>query len=212
MRLAVKICGLTEPAGLDAAIAHGAAYVGFVFYPRSPRAISPALAADLARRVPTGVRAVGLFVDPDDSALDAVLGRVPLDLVQLHGGESPGRVAEITARTGLPAMKALRIASAADLDAVAGYEPVASRLLFDSAPPGATLPGGTGESFDWSILSGRRFARPWLLAGGLTDANLAAAVAATGAPGVDVSSGVESRPGLKSPDRIAAFMAVARSL
>lgn len=211
MRIDVKICGIRDGAAIAAAHAGGARYVGFVFYPRSPRALEAPAAAELARLVPTGLRIVGLFVDPTDAALDAVVGSVPLDLLQLHGRETPERIAAIRARFGVPVMKAISIAAPDDLDAVPAFADAADRLMFDAKPPAgvAALPGGNGLSFDWSILSGRRWSRPWMLAGGLNPGNVAEAVAATGAPAVDVSSGVESRPGVKDPAKIAAFLAAA---
>ena len=161
--VAVKICGLTTPEAVDAAVASGAAFCGFVFFPPSPRALAPATAAALAARVPTG--RVGLFVDPDDALLDAVLAAVPLDLLQLHGAETPARIAEVRARFGLPVMKAVGLAAEADLPAL---DTPADLLLVDAKPaPGAALPGGNGIAFDWRLLAGRRLPRPWLLAGGL---------------------------------------------
>lgn len=211
MSIAVKICGINHADALAAAVDGGARYVGFVFYPRSPRAVAPALAAELARRVPTGVRAVGLFVDADDAFLDHVLSQVPLDLLQLHGNESPARLTAIRNRFRLPLMKAIKIATAADLPDAVPYLAVADQLLFDAkAPAGVTaLPGGNGIAFDWSILAGRTWSRPWMLSGGLTSDNLATAVATSGAPAVDVSSGVEDRPGHKVPERIRRFLAAA---
>jgi len=212
MTIAVKICGVTTPEALDAAIAGGARYVGFVFYPPSPRALDPVLAAELARRLPTGVRSVGLFVEPADAELDRALSTVPLDLVQLHGQETPGRVAEIRRALSLPVMKAVRVAEAGDLDAAKDYAAVADILLFDAKPPRnvAALPGGNGIAFDWTLLAGRRWPKPWMLSGGLDAGNVAEAIALTGAPAVDVSSGVEDRPGHKDPTKVTAFLAAAR--
>ncbi|MEQ9813235.1 MAG: phosphoribosylanthranilate isomerase [Azospirillaceae bacterium] len=212
MTIAVKICGVTTPEALEAAVAGGARYVGFVFYPPSPRSLDPVLAAQLARRLPTGMRSVGLFVEPDDALLDRVLSTVPLDLIQLHGQEMPGRVAEIRDGLSLPVMKAVKIAERADLDAAVDYVPVADILLFDAKPPRnvAALPGGNGLAFDWSLLAGRRWPKPWMLSGGLDAGNVAEAIARTGAPAVDVSSGVEDRPGHKDPARVTAFLAAAR--
>lgn len=207
----VKICGITRPADLAAVAEAGARYAGFVFFPKSPRNLSVEAAAALATGAPLGVARVGLFVNPDDAALDAVLDRVPLDILQLHGAETPARVAEVKARTGLPVMKAVGIAQPADLNALWDYGLVADLLLVDAkAPPDAALPGGNGLSFDWRLLAGRRMLKPWMLAGGLTPANVAEAVRLTGAPGVDVSSGVESAPGAKDPDLIRAFVAAAQ--
>lgn len=165
----------------------------------------------LAADVPPGVARVGLFVNPDDALLDAVLARVPLDILQLHGSESPERVARIKARTGLPVMKAVGVADAADLEALWDYGLVADMLLVDAKPPkDAALPGGNGLSFDWRLLVGRKWLKPWMLAGGLTPENVAEAVRLTGARIVDVSSGVESAPGQKDAGLIRAFVAAAR--
>ena len=214
MTLAVKVCGLSAPDSMAAAIEAGARFVGFVFYPPSPRAVSPAMAAELARLAPTGVRAVGLFVDPDDESLDAVLSQVPLDMLQLHGAETPARVAAVRERFAMPVMKAVRVAATADVDAAEPFDQVADWLLFDAKPPRNVhaLPGGNGIPFDWSLLAGRQWRRPWMLSGGLTAGNLAAAVAATGAAAVDVSSGVEDRPGHKPPARVRSFLQAARAL
>ncbi|MEI6559196.1 MAG: phosphoribosylanthranilate isomerase [Rhodospirillaceae bacterium] len=214
MPVQAKICGINSPEALTAALQGGARYLGFVFYPRSPRYVPPPLAAELIRMVPTGVRAVGLFVSPGDVLLDDIVGQVPLDYLQLHDDEPPGRVGEIKARFALPVIKAFRLAGTADLERVPDYGGVADLLLFDAKPPAdpASLPGGNGVPFDWRLLAGRRWSRPWLLSGGLTPDNLAAAVAATGARIVDVSSGVEDRPGHKDPARIRAFLATAAAL
>ncbi|SIQ64598.1 phosphoribosylanthranilate isomerase [Paracoccus thiocyanatus] len=208
MAVAVKICGLTEAAGLSAAIGAGARYLGFVFFAKSPRHLAPQAAAQLAAQVPLGVAKVGLFVDPDDAALDATLAHMPLDMIQLHGNETPARVAAIKARTGLPVMKAVGLAGPRDLDALWDYGLVADMLLIDAKPPkDAELPGGNGLAFDWRLLAGRQILKPWLLAGGLTPENVAQAVRLTRAPGVDVSSGVESAPGVKDPERVRRFIA-----
>lgn len=204
----VKICGLRSAQHVAAAVGAGARYVGFVFFPKSPRAVSPAEAAALGAEVPVGVARVGLFVDPDDALLEATLAEAPLDVIQLHGQESPDRVAEVKARFGLPVMKAVGIASAGDLPTLTDYGLVADMLLVDAkAPKDAVLPGGNGLAFDWRLLVGRKWLRPWLLAGGLTPDNVAEAIRLTGAPGVDVSSGVESAPGVKDADLIRAFVA-----
>lgn len=206
-----KICGLREAATVDAAVAAGADMLGFVFFPPSPRAVTPAMAAPLAERSGAALR-VGLFVDPDDALLEATLATVPLDLLQLHGAETPARCAAIRASFGLPVMKALGIGSRADLAQLAGFAPVVDRFLLDAkAPPGATLPGGNAAPFDWGILAGAAIPRPWLLAGGLTAANVGDAIRVSGAPGVDVSSGVERARGVKDAGLIAAFMAAARA-
>lgn len=212
MSVRVKICGLTEPRTVAAAVAAGAAYVGLVFFPKSPRHLEPDAARALAIGVPPGVAKVALVVDPDDDVLEGILRAVPIDMVQLHGAESPARVREIRARFGLPVMKAVGVAEAADLEAIATYEAVADQILVDArAPKGAALPGGNGLSFDWRLIAGRQWQKPWMLAGGLTPANVAEAIRLTGARQVDVSSGVESAPGVKDPARIAAFIAAARS-
>lgn len=206
----VKICGLTEAAHVDAAARAGAAYVGFVFFPKSPRHLTLPQAAALALQVPMGVAKVALVVDADDAALDAIVQAVPLDMLQLHGHESPARVAEVRARFGLPVMKAVGIAGQADLAAIAEYAQVADQILIDAKPPkDAALPGGNGLAFDWRLIAGREWNLPWMLAGGLTPANVAEAVRLTGARQVDVSSGVESAPGVKDAAAIAAFVAAA---
>ena len=215
MALEAKICGLSTPETLDVAVAEGAAFVGFVFFPRSPRNVSLAQAAALAARVPEGVRRVGLLVNADDGFLAELVRQVPLDLLQLHGAETPDRVAAIRERTGKAVMKVLHLAEAADLAAVAGYLPVADRLMFEAKPPASmsnALPGGNALAFDWSILAGRSFARPWMLAGGLNAGNLKEAAATSGARTVDVSSGVESAPGVKDPAKIRDFLRAARTL
>ena len=207
---AIKICGLRRAGDLDAAAAAGARYAGFVFFPKSPRAVTIPQAAALTRAAPEGVARVGLFVDPDDALLDATLSQVPLDILQLHGAESPERLAEIRARHGLPLMKAVGLSGPEDFDALWTYGLAADLLLIDAKPaPGAELPGGNGLAFDWRLLVGRRILKPWLLAGGLTPDNVAEAIRLTGAPGVDVSSGVESAPGVKDPALIRAFCAAA---
>ncbi|MFZ4410225.1 MAG: phosphoribosylanthranilate isomerase [Paracraurococcus sp.] len=208
----VKICGVNDAAGFDAAVAAGADLIGFVFFPPSPRAVTPAEAAALSARADGGPERVGLFVDPDDALLEAVLAALSLDVIQLHGEETPARAAAIRARFGLPVMKALGVAVPADLDALAGYAPVVDRFLLDAKPPpGAALPGGNAAAFDWRLVAGAAIPRPWLLAGGLTPDNVAEALRQSGAPGVDVSSGVERARGVKDPARIAAFVAAARA-
>lgn len=206
----VKICGLSQPAHIGAAVSAGARYLGFVFFPKSPRAVSPRTARDLAADLPPGVARVGLFVDPDDALLTGTLATAPLDLIQLHGGETPDRVAEVKALTGLPVMKAVGLSGPDDLPALTDYGVVADMLLVDAKPPkGAELPGGNGLAFDWRLLAGRRWLRPWMLAGGLTPQNVAEAVRLTGAPAVDVSSGVETAPGVKDSGLIRDFIAAA---
>ena len=207
MSVAVKICGLSQPESVDAALKAGARYLGFDFFEKSPRNVTPAKAAALVTDVPLGIARVGLFVNPDDAALQSTLAHVPLDIIQLHGHESPARVAEVKALTGLPVMKAVGISEASDLDALWDYGLVADMLLVDAKPPkGAVLPGGNGLAFDWRLLVGRQMVRPWLLAGGLTPENVAQAIRLTRAPGVDVSSGVESAPGVKDAEKIRQFV------
>jgi phosphoribosylanthranilate isomerase len=196
---------------LDAAVQAGAAYVGLVFFEKSPRNVTLAQAAALAAMVPAGVAKVALVVDADDAQLDALLAQVPVDILQLHGAETPARVTAVKARYGLPVMKAVGVAGPDDLASLETYAQVADQLLVDAKPPkGADLPGGNGLSFDWRLIAGRRWPVPWMLAGGLTPANVAQAVALTGAGQVDVSSGVESAPGVKDAALIAAFCAALR--
>jgi phosphoribosylanthranilate isomerase len=212
--VAAKICGLSSEAAVEAAIAGGAAYVGFVFYPPSPRSVSAARAGELCKAVPASVRRVGLFVDGDDAAIAAALGAAPLDILQFHGGESPGRVAEAKHRFGRKVMKAISVAGPEDVAAASRYEDVADLLLFDAKPPHRpdALPGGNGLVFDWQLIAGRNWRLPWMLSGGLTAELLPEAVRISGATAVDVSSGVERRPGDKDPDKIRAFLDVARGL
>ncbi|MBF0268405.1 MAG: phosphoribosylanthranilate isomerase [Alphaproteobacteria bacterium] len=211
--IAAKICGLNDAVGVDAATRHGASFLGFVFFPPSPRNVAPELAAGLMHRVPTGIVKVGLFVDPSDEFLQTVLHHAPLDLIQLHGKETPARTAAIRKQCKRPVMKALPLAGPQDLQAVKDYADIADRLLFDAPPPqGATRPGGNANSFDWTLLANLRIRLPWMLAGGLTPSNLAEAVRTSGAKEVDVSSGVEDAPGKKNPDKIRAFLELARTL
>ena len=210
----VKICGIRTPEALVAATEGGARAIGFNFYPPSPRALSPDIAANLARMLPTGTRAIGLFVDASDDQIAAVTGRVPLDMLQLHGNETPHRVAEIAARFQRPVMKAIRVATAEDFVPLADYEAVADWILFDTKVPKSVsaMPGGTGVAFDWQLLGRVKLSRPWMLGGGLNPANLAEAVAISGAKMVDVSSGVEDSPGEKSVARIREFLVLAAKL
>jgi phosphoribosylanthranilate isomerase len=206
MPVEAKICGLSTPETLDAAVAGGARFVGFVTFPKSPRHISTDAMRTLGARVPKGVTRVGLFVDPDDALLDEKLATGALDLLQLHGAETPDRVAAIKRRTGKPVMKVIKVAEAGDVErGVAAYASVADRLMFEAA--GGELPGGNAKVFDWTLLAGRTVPLPWLLAGGLTPDNVAEAVRVTGARTVDVSSGVESSRGVKSITLIDAFLA-----
>jgi phosphoribosylanthranilate isomerase len=214
MTIAVKICGLSSEAAVAAAVGGGAAYLGFNFYPPSPRAVNAQRAAALCAAVPAGVQRVGVFVDAEDDAIRAVLDAAPLDILQLHGHESPDRVAEVKRRFGRPVMKAIAVAGPEDVLAAADYEDDADLLLFDAKPPrrADALPGGNGLAFDWRLIAGRKWRRPWLLSGGLTAALLSEAVRISGAAAVDVSSGVEHRPGDKDPAKIREFLRVAHSL
>ncbi|MEY4695620.1 MAG: hypothetical protein RIT14_48 [Pseudomonadota bacterium] len=206
----VKICGLRRAADVAAVAASGAAYAGFVFFAKSPRNLSLSQARDLALAAPVGLAKVALVVDADDAALDALVEAVPIDMLQLHGHESPDRVAEVRARYGLPVMKAVGVADEGDLAALFDYALVADQLLIDAKPPkGAALPGGNGLSFDWRLVAQRRWLRPWMLAGGLTPDNVAEAIRLTNARQVDVSSGVESAPGVKDAGLIGRFVAAA---
>lgn len=212
MDIRVKICGLTRPEDVVAVAAAGAQYAGFVFFEKSPRNVNIETARALALEAPVGLAKVALVVDADDAELDAIVGAVPLDMLQLHGHESPERVSEVRARYGLPVMKAVGVADVEDMAQIALYEEVADQLLIDAKPPkGADLPGGNGLSFDWRLLSGRKYWRkPWMLAGGLTPQNVRQAAQMTGARQVDVSSGVEAGAGVKDARRIAEFVAALR--
>jgi len=206
----VKICGLSEPESLVAAINAGARYVGFVFFEKSPRNINIDMARELALLVPTGVRKVALVVNASNAELDAIMQSVPVDMLQLQGDETPARVVEIKARYGVPVMKAIGVADASDLAVLDVYARVCDQILVDAKPSkDAELPGGNGLSFDWRLIAGRRWTVPWMLAGGLTAENVAEAVRLTGATQVDVSSGVESAPGIKDKKKITAFITAA---
>jgi phosphoribosylanthranilate isomerase len=206
----VKICGLKTEADVLAVAKAGAAYAGFVFFAKSPRHLTVEAARTLALAAPSGLAKVALTVDADDATLDTIVEGVPLDMLQLHGHESPDRVAEVRARYGLPVMKAIGVADEGDLGALFDYSTVADQILIDAKPPkGAALPGGNGLSFDWRLVAQRRWLRPWMLAGGLTPDNVAEAIRLTNARQVDVSSGVESAPGVKDAARISAFIAAA---
>lgn len=208
----VKICGLRQTADIDAAVVAGATYVGFVFFPKSPRNIDVDTAAALAAHVPAGICKVALTVNAENDFLDMLTNKVALDMLQLHGSESPERVAEVRARYGLPVMKAIGIATLADLDQIDAYEAVSDQILIDAkAPKGADRPGGNGTPFDWRILAGRRYWRkPWMLAGGLTPDNVCDAMRITGARQLDLSSAVESAPGQKDPSLIVSFLDAVR--
>ncbi|MGK6355241.1 phosphoribosylanthranilate isomerase [Sphingomonas sp. DT-207] len=204
--VSAKICGLSTPETLDAAVRHGAAQVGFVFFPPSPRSLGFDRAAGLAERVPDIVRKVGVFVDPDDALLDAAIAAARLDAVQLHK-TAPERIAVIRARTGREVWAAVPVKTRADLAAAASFAGAADRILYDAkTPEGAALPGGMGLRFDWTLLQAHRHPLPWALSGGLDPANVPEAIRVTGATMVDVSSGVESAPGIKDVDKIAAFL------
>ncbi|MBT5570243.1 MAG: phosphoribosylanthranilate isomerase [Alphaproteobacteria bacterium] len=215
MNVDAKICGINDATAMQTAVAAGARYVGLVFYPPSPRALTPDAAATLAALIPNEVTKVGLFVDPDDALIDAVLSKVALDMLQLHGSESPARCVELRQHTGLPVMKAIKVADQDDIKAARDYLGSVDWLMFDAkAPkdmPGA-LPGGNALSFDWTLLSDQTWPVPWMLAGGINPDNVVAAVRASGAQVVDVSSGVESEPGRKDPARIEAFLAAVKNL
>jgi phosphoribosylanthranilate isomerase len=211
MSVLVKICGLATETGLDAALACGADMVGFVFFDKSPRHVSLEQAASLGRRAAGRACKVLLTVDAGDASLAAAIAALDPGLLQLHGSETPERVASVRARFGLPVMKAIGISEAADLTMIPLFDAVADYLLFDAKPRQATgRPGGNGTSFDWSLLGMIESKKPWLLAGGLDADNVAEALVQTHAPGVDVSSGVESAAGVKDGNKIAAFMAAAR--
>lgn len=213
MDIRVKICGLTEPEHVVAVAEAGAAYAGFVFFEKSPRHVSVEKARLLALEAPIGLAKVALTVNADDATLDQIVESVPLDMLQLHGAESPERVADVKERYGLPVMKAVGIAEEADLAALATYGAVADQLLVDAKPPkGADLPGGNGLAFDWRLVNRKYWPCPWMLAGGLTPDNVAEAVRMTGARQVDVSSGVESAPGVKDATLIRAFVEAAKGV
>jgi len=206
-----KICGLKTPEAVGAALEGGAAFIGFVMFPASPRHISPEDAARLAAPARSRVRIAAVTVDPDDTLLDRLMASLRPDLIQLHGRETPTRAAAIAARTGAEVIKALPVSEASDVDAASPFDAAVAHLMFDAkAPAGAAVPGGHGAAFDWSVLSGRRFSRPWFLAGGLDPWNVAEAASRSGAPLVDVSSGVERGPGVKDPALISAFLEAVR--
>lgn len=203
----VKICGLSDPESLRVAIENGARYLGFVFYPKSPRAITIDTAAMLCRQVPAGVKTVGLFVNPTEEELDYIMGRVSLDMIQLHGTETPEQLIAIKAKYACPIIKAFPISTTADLDAVPTYNESADWFLFDtkSTQTNGTF-GGSGHVFDWAILKDKVFAKPWMLAGGLTIENVAKAITLLHPNAVDISSGVERERGVKDPNKIKDFL------
>ncbi len=212
MTLLVKICGLSTPETLDVALEAGADMVGFVFFPPSPRNISFETARALGARVKDRAKRVANIVDPDDTLLEQIVAALKPDILQLHGHETPQRVAAIRESFGLPVMKALAIETKSDLAAIPPYTGVVDRLLFDARPPrAATRPGGLGKPFDWYLLEGLDLPVPYMLSGGLDPVNVAEALRITRAPGVDVSSGVESAPGVKDPEKIRAFIRAARA-
>lgn len=209
--ISVKICGLATLDDVRACADAGANYMGLVFFEKSPRNISIDAARELALAAPLGLAKVALVVNPSDAELDAITETVPLDMLQLHGKETPERVSEVKARYGLPVMKAVGIADSDDLPKLESYFGVADQILVDAKPPkGGELPGGNGLSFDWRLIAGRRWPCPWMLAGGLTDENVSEAVRMTGAQQVDVSSGVEDAPGQKSAELIQNFVRASR--
>lgn len=213
MPAAAKICGLSTPEAVAVALQGKAGWLGFVFFPKSPRHVTAQAAARLAAPVRGAARTVAVMVDPSDPELDALVAAWKPDLIQLHGKETPNRAAEVRARTGAGIIKALAVSGLSDIDRAAAFEGAVDHLMFDARPPAdADLPGGVGARFDWSLLEGRRFARPWFLAGGLDPWNVGEAVRLSGAPAVDVSSGVERGPGVKDPALISAFLqAVSRT-
>jgi len=213
MSIDVKICGLKTSEAVDAAVYGGAKMLGFVFFAKSPRHVTLDEAAALLARVPDGVTKVALLVNPDDGEVDAIGRQLPFDMIQLHGSETPERVAEIKAISGLAVMKAIGIEAADDIARAHSYEAVTDRILLDAkAPRDADLPGGNALSFDWGLIAGETWQKPWLLAGGLNAENLTEAVKTSGATFVDVSSGVEDAPGRKSITKIRAFLELAKSL
>lgn len=213
MTTAIKICGLSTADTLEAAIAAGAAMVGFVFFPPSPRHLSYEAARDLGVRVAGRAQKVALSVNADDALHDAAIKALQPDFLQLHGHETPERAAELRRRTGLKIIKAIGVSVAGDLAAADRYIGAVDMILLDAKPPkDATRPGGNARAFDWTLLRGARFNLPWMLSGGLDPENVADAIRIAGAPAVDVSSGVESTPGVKDPAKIAAFCRAVRAL
>jgi phosphoribosylanthranilate isomerase len=212
MSLDIKICGLKTPETLDAALAGGATHVGFIFFAKSPRWIEPAAAGALRGVAKGRALAVAVSVDADDAFLDAIVAAMAPDMLQLHGKETPQRVGEVKARYGLPVMKALSVSEAADLDRALAFAGVADRLLFDAKPPkGSELPGGNGVSFDWTLLKALPAGTDYLLSGGLNAGNVGEAMRLADPPGLDVSSGVESAPGVKEVGLIRGFFGAVRA-
>lgn len=215
MTVTAKICGINDATAMRTALDAGASHVGLVFYPPSPRAVSPEQAAALAALADGRATRVGLFVDPDDDLIDTVLAAASIDLLQLHGAETPDRVADLKRRTGRQAMKVIRVGGAEDIGHAEDYLDVADWLMFDALPPKDmkdALPGGNALSFDWTLLAGRDWPLPWMLAGGLTADNVVEAVRLSGATAVDTSSGVEDAPGKKNPEKIQAFLAAVAAI
>lgn len=212
MTIHTKICGIKTPEALEAACSSGARYIGFVFFPPSPRHVEPDIAKELVHAIPTGVRSVGLFVDPSDAELERVLSRVQLDMIQLHGDEKPERLEEIKKRYNMPIIKAFPVREDDDLRDVETYRGVADMYLFDAKPVDADLPGGTGQSFDWDLLRDCTFTKPWMLSGGLSSENVGDALAILSPAAVDVSSGVEAVRGEKDIGKIRAFLAAVKAL
>lgn len=207
----IKICGIQDHASLRAACDNGADFIGYNFFPKSPRFIKPIQAADLIRQMQAGIKAVGLFVDPSDTDLDNVLKHAPLDIVQLHGEESPARIQEIKARTGLPIIKAIPVRTQDDVARAHQYEDHVNWILFDAKPVGADLPGGTGQSFNWNYVKNKKFKKPWMLSGGLDENTVKQAINLTNPDGVDVASGVEKERGIKDPQKIINFIKEVKS-
>lgn len=212
MTAGAKICGVSTPEAVRAAVDGGAAFLGFMFFARSPRNIAPDAAQRLAPPArAAGVKIVAVVVDPSNNEIDAIVAGLEPDLIQLHGKETPSRVREIAQRTGRGVIKVVGVSEPADFAAAKAYEPLVEHLMFETKPPAdADRPGGLGVTFDWSLLKGRRYLRPWFLAGGLNPWNAAEAIAASGAPLLDISSGVERGPGLKDPALITAFLDAVR--
>lgn len=207
----IKICGLSTPLSIKTAVDAGASYVGFVFFEPSPRNLLLESACKLAQLVPVGICKVALLVNPDDMVLEKLLESVPVDMLQLHGQETPERVAQVKDRYGLPVMKAVSIGNESDLLKISDYAEVSDQLLVDTkSNSNSTLPGGNGQVFDWRMIAGRRWAVPWMLAGGLDSENILEAVRITGANQVDISSGVECDIGVKDNKMIAEFIQTVR--
>jgi len=206
----VKICGVTEPHSLQATIDAGTRFIGFVFYEPSPRFVDHDIAWTLSQMVPTGVRSVGLFVDPDDTYIKHITSSAPLDMIQLHGDETPARVSQIKSLINMPVIKAIPVSSAEDLNQAAEYEQVADWLLFDTKTESGS--GGTGQVFDWNLLKNKQFQRPWMLSGGLNTHNIHQALSTLNPDAIDVSSGVEESRGVKSPQKITEFINIVKSI